>query len=350
MSTVRSRSPAAAAGRPFFALALAATLLFSLASTASALPTFRRAPVADATAVELRPESLFRRAAPHVGPTRPVERLRLRRDLESVPHGRRNAEVAYVVPEVPVAAPVNPKKIRRNAESRPANPKSKRDVVTPLVQAARPVNPKAKRSPIVVVDSSTASEASVSAAIVSNPKKRSLELQKRAVIEASISVSPSTAKTSTRRSLMNRVRRFLALRDTSSTASGSGPWSGEPARIILVIPNPKSPNYPGNQPSGSSSTTTTTPASTTTSKPAVTTTTSKPVTTTTSKPVTTTTTTTTSSAPSSTGWPAEKMLSGAYYPSWVGDVLAPNQINYRLFDVINFGELRLSRCPPRFLY
>lgn len=338
--SLSTRRPVAgrSTGPSFFSFTLAAAVILSLVSSASALPTLRQA--RDAVA----PESLFRRAAPHVGPVRPVERLRLRRNLESVPHGRRNAENASLRPAVPVTAgPVNPKRAKRDdvvVAARASNPKLKRAGVV------RAANPKAKRAvqpqPQTEPEQhfvNIARRAAGLPAVVLNPKKRSLE--QRAVVEATISVSPSPAragsKRSVKRGLMDRVRRFLAARAPST---GGPVFSPDIHRMILAVPNPKSPNFPGNGNSSSSSSaapsTTTSRAPSTTSKPASTTT-SKPVTTTTSKPVTTTTTTT-SAAPSATGSPDEKMLSGAYYPSWVIDTLPPSKINYALFDIINFGK------------
>lgn len=317
--------------------ALAATLLLTFVSSSTALPTLRREPPA-----ELAPESLFRRAAQHVGPTRPVERLRLRRDLEAVPHGRRNAENTVLSSALPVneaaaAAPVNPKRVKRKVAKRATNPKAKRSVVdnkAPVSVPAQPANPKSKRA----VEAPVA----VPSSVVSNPKKRS-------VVEASISISPAAepaAAPPTKRSLMSRIRRALAARGTYSPTTSTGAWTPTSDRVILVVPNPKSPRYPQTSASSSSTTTTTSktttrPATTTTSKA---TTTTRPVVTTT-RPVATTTTTTAQSSP--TGWPAEKMLAGAYYPSWVSDTLSPSQVNYRLYDVINFGTspLRLIGRP-----
>lgn len=349
MSLSTRRPAAGRSTASFFSFTLAAAVILSLVSSASALPTLRQA--RDAVA----PESLFRRAAPHVGPARPVERLRLRRNLESVPHGRRNAENASLRPAVPVTAgAVNPKRAKRDdvvaaAGARASNPKVKRaSVDAGIVRAA---NPKAKRA----VQSSEpepeqhfvniARRAAGLPAVVLNPKKRSLE--KRAVVEATISVSPSpsraASKRSVKRSLMDRVRRFLAARATSTDSSGGPVFSPDIHRMILAVPNPKSPNFPGNGGGSSSSssaapsTTTSRASSTTTSQPASTTT-SKPVTTTTSKPVTTTTTTT-SAAPSATVSPDEKMLSGGYYTAWGIDTLPPSKVNYAMFDIINFGKL-----------
>lgn len=349
MSLSTRRPAAGRSTASFFSFTLAAAVILSLVSSASALPTLRQA--RDAVA----PESLFRRAAPHVGPARPVERLRLRRNLESVPHGRRNAENASLRPAVPVTAgAVNPKRAKRDdvvaaAGARASNPKLKRaSVDTGVVRAA---NLKAKRA----VQSTEpepeqhfvniARRAAGLPAVVLNPKKRSLE--KRAVVEATISVSPSpsraASKRSVKRSLMDRVRRFLAARATSTDSSGGPVLSPDVHRMILAVPNPKSPNFPGNGGGSSSSssaapsTTTSRASSTTTSQPASTTT-SKPVTTTTSKPVTTTTTTT-SAAPSATVSPDEKMLSGGYYTAWGIDTLPPSKVNYAMFDIINFGKL-----------
>ncbi|GAA5992699.1 hypothetical protein JCM10908_006887 [Rhodotorula pacifica] len=354
-STTTRSTAGRSTGPSFLSLTLAAAVILSLVSTSSALPALQRRAPATAPAV-IAPESLFRRAAPHVGPVQPVERLRLRRNLESVPHGRRNAENASIRPAAPVmpvtaGAAANPKRAKRDAVgARSSNPKAKRA----LMNAGRAANPKAKRANVAVVESPAGTEpehhfvniarrAAGLPAIVLNPKKRSLDaaadLQKRAVVEATISVSPSSssragAKRSVKQGLMDRVRRFLAARATSSASSSSGAFDPSVQRTILVIPNPKSPNFPGNAGSSSSSAA---PSTTTTSRPTTTTTTSKPVTTTTSKPATTTTTTTTSAAPTATGWPAEKAIAGAYYASWVSDTLSPSQINYRLFDVINFA-------------
>ena len=347
--SLSTRRPAAgrSTGPSFFSFTLAAAVIISLVSSASALPTIRQA--RDAVAA---PESLFRRAAPHVGPVRPVERLRLRRNLESVPHGRRNAENASLRPAVPVTAgAVNPKRAKRDdvvaVGARASNPKAKRASIDAGV--VRAANPKAKRAvqPQAQPEPeqhfvNIARRAAGLPAVVLNPKKRSLE--KRAVVEATISVSPSPSRAGTKRAvkrgLMDRVRRFLAARATSTDSTNGSVFSPDIHRMILAVPNPKSPNFPGNGGGSSSSSvassTTTSRASSTTSTPASTTT-SKPVTTTTSKPVTTTATTT-SAAPSATVSPDEKMLSGAYYPSWVIDTLPPSKINYAMFDIINFGK------------
>ncbi|KWU47291.1 glycoside hydrolase [Rhodotorula sp. JG-1b] len=342
--SLSTRRPAAgrSTGPSFFSFALAAAVLLSLVSSASALPTLRQA----RDAVEA-PESLFRRAAPHVGPVRPVERLRLRRNLESVPHGRRNAENASLRPAVPVTAgAVNPKRAKRDdvvvVDARASNPKVKRASVVRAAnpKAKRAVQPQAQPEPEQHFVNIARRAAGLPAAVL-NPKKRSLE--KRAVVEATISVSTSPAragsKRAVKRSLMDRVRRFLAARATSTDSTNGSVFSPDVHRMILAVPNPKSPNFPGNGGGSSSSSvassTTTSRASSTTSTPASTTT-SKPVTTTTSKPVTTTTTTT-SAVPSATVSPDEKMLSGAYYPSWVIDTLPPSKINYAMFDIINFA-------------
>lgn len=343
MSLPTRRPAAGRSTASFFSFTLAAAVILSLVSSASALPTLRQA--RDAVA----PESLFRRAAPHVGPARPVERLRLRRNLESVPYGRRNAENASLRPAVPVTAgAVNPKRAKRDdvvaaAGARTSNPKVKRASVDARV--VRAANPKAKRA----VQSTEpepeqhfvniARRAAGLPAVVLNPKKRSLE--KRAVVEATISVSPSpsraASKRSVKRSLMDRVRRFLAARATSTDSSGGPVFSPDIHRMILAVPNPKSPNFPGNGGGSSSSSAAPSTTTSTTSQPASTTT-SKPVTTTTSKPVTTTTTTT-SAAPSATVSPDEKMLSGGYYTAWGIDTLPPSKVNYAMFDIINFGKL-----------
>ena len=50
--------------------------------------------------------------------------------------------------------------------------------------------------------------------------------------------------------------------------------------------------------------------------------------------------TSTSAAPaaSSTGWPTSGgLIAGGYYPDWVEDVMPPEALNYKMFDLINYG-------------
>lgn len=235
-----------------------------------------------------------------------------------------------------------------------ANPKTQREEVPVVV--ARAVNPKAKRAtPQVVrnpktkrsrVESSSTGQAinlqrraAGLPAVVMNPKKRSLDaqLEKRAVLQATISVTPS------RSSVFERVKRFLAgraeknLERRAPAAAASSTFSSTISRqvgVTRVVPNPKSPKFTSVGSASSSSA----PSSTTTSRAASSTTTSKP--TTTAAP--STTSTTTSAAPTSTGWPNGPMIAGGYYPDWVEDVMPPEAVNYKLFDLINY----CSSPPP----
>ncbi|BGO90605.1 hypothetical protein NBRC10512v2_002857 [Rhodotorula toruloides] len=326
LSTFSSAPARRHSSSPLPLVALLVALLALLQPT-SALPTTRNTGTI---------EPLFRRASPQVGPVRSLERLRLRRDLSSVPHGRRNAEVANMKRDEVHVAPV-------------ANPKTKREEVPVVV--ARAVNPKAKRAtPQVVrnpktkrsrVESSSTGQAinlqrraAGLPAVVMNPKKRSLDaqLEKRAVLQATISVTPS------RSSVFERVKRFLAgraeknLERRAPAAAASSTFSSTISRqvgVTRVVPNPKSPKFTSVGSASSSSA----PSSTTTSRAASSTTTSKP--TTTAAP--STTSTTTSAAPTSTGWPNGPMIAGGYYPDWVEDVMPPEAVNYKLFDLINYS-------------
>ncbi|BGO98421.1 Chitinase [Rhodotorula toruloides] len=342
MLSLSTPSPVSARRHSPSPLPLVALLvvLLALLQPASALPTARNIGTI---------EPLFRRASPQVGPVRSLERLRLRRDLSSVPHGRRNAEVANMKRDEVHVAPVANPKIKRDevpvVVARAVNPKAKRAAAP--AQVVR--NPKSKRS---LVESSSVGQAinlqrraAGLPAVVMNPKKRSLDtttqLSKRAVVQATISVTP------TRSGLFERVKRFLAGRAEKDlvrrapAAAASSTFSSTISRqvgVTRVVPNPKSPKFTS---VGSSSSSSAAPSSTTTTRAASSTTTSKPTTTaapsTTSKASTTTTTTTTSAAPSSTSWPSGPMIAGGYYPDWVEDVMPPEAVNYKLFDLINYS-------------
>ncbi|BGP38961.1 hypothetical protein JCM10450v2_002918 [Rhodotorula kratochvilovae] len=336
-----------------FALLVA---LLALVHSAAALPTIRSAPAASPF------EPLFRRASPQVGPARSLERLRLRRSLNEVFHGRRNAEVVDMKRDLPGpigavaeerAAPVANPKAKRSLERRalglPAivpNPKTKRSSVTTVVERdniAVP-NPKTRRAAIPSSPVNLRRRSAGLPAVVSNPKKRSLDLQKRAVIEASISVSPSKVA---RRSLWETVKRALAGSsqdaplDLARRASDST-FSNTPARIgtVKVVPNPKAPSFSGGGGSSSSSvassaastsTATTTTRATTTAQA---TTTSRA----TSSAASSSRTTTTSAAPTATGWPTSgSFIAGGYYPYWVEDIMPPEALNYKMFDLINYA-------------
>ncbi|BGP23731.1 glycoside hydrolase [Rhodotorula toruloides] len=318
---------------PLPLLALLVVALLALLQPASALPTARNVGTI---------EPLFRRASPQVGPVRSLERLRLRRDLGSVPHGRRNAEVADMKRDEVHVGPVANPKVKRAVEEvlvavRPVNPKAKRSTVTsPALQVVP--NPKAKRSQV----ESPASFGQVNIqrravglpAVVLNPKKR-------AIVEASISITPSTP--ARRSTLFDRVKRFLAGRAAKDlgrrapAAAASSTFSSTISRqvgVIGVVPNPKSPKFTSVVPSSWSSA----PSSATTSRASSSTTTSEPTTTAATTTTTTTTTmATTSPSPTSTGWPNGAMIAGGYYPDWVADVMPPEAVNYKLYDLINYS-------------
>ncbi|GAA5956788.1 hypothetical protein JCM3765_005737 [Sporobolomyces pararoseus] len=286
--------------------------LLALVSTTSALPTTRSAATY---------EPLFRPAAPHVGPNRSIERLRQRR-ANLAQQQAKQQEMEKRSPVVVLPATVK-------------NPKAKRSVVTPPSPVERrslPVvaNPKTKRSAIVTPPSSSSLDRR--SLLSSNPK------QKRAVVAASISISPSSSSTPVRRSftaVSNLLKRFLGQEKRStitpitvgavkvSSASTS-------SNTVTRVPNPKSPKFTsGNESSSSSSSV----------RPS---TTSKPTSTASSTKASTTskTSTTTSASSTSTGavFPRSgKQIAGGYYPDWEGDNLTPEKINYKMFDLINFS-------------
>ncbi|GAA6001318.1 glycoside hydrolase family 18 protein [Rhodotorula paludigena] len=398
-------SPFRAASRPTTLLPfvlLAALALF--AQTVSALPT-ARAPSPY--------EPFFRRASPQVGPNGSVERLRLRRSLNDNFHGRRNSEVANLKRELPgpigsveasAVVIVNPKAKRANVPSTrtlerralglPAfvpNPKTKRSY-------APVANPKAKRDAVPTPSASAQvlrRRAAGLPAVASNPKKRWLDLKKRAVVGASISVTPSQKKVA-KRSLLDRVKRFLAgvqpivaPSDLTRRAESDATFTNSTARIgtVRIIPNPKSPSF-----SGGASTSSTVPSATTTTSSAAPTATqvtcaltadcsnagpipdyanrycnsgvcswrcrsgftntgtgctltsaaptSSSVLTTsaasTRSITSTATTTTTSSAPSATAT-SHGMLAAGYYPYWVEDTMPPEDVDWSLYDIINYS-------------
>ncbi|GAA5927503.1 hypothetical protein JCM3775_006001 [Rhodotorula graminis] len=329
--------------------------LLAFVNSAAALPTIRSAPAAAPF------EALFRRASPQVGPTRPLERLRLRRSLNDVFHGRRNAEVAGMkrdlpgpIGEVVVAAPVaNPKRKRSSSQVLDrralglapvvANPKAKRSTIATVIERSNVVvsNPKARRSdmpsspmnlrrrsaglPEVVLNPKKRSLAAVS-----NPKKRSLDgLGKRAVVDATISISPSKAA---KRSLFEVVKRFLAgaPRELASglerRASSDATFGNSTTRIgtVKIVPNPKSPSF---STGGSSSSSSTVVSSTSSAAP-----------TSTTSHVSTSTSAAPSATATSTGWPTSGgQIAGGYYPDWVQDVMPPEKLNYKMFDLINYA-------------
>ncbi|GAA6056603.1 hypothetical protein JCM3770_006662 [Rhodotorula araucariae] len=350
--------PAASRPSTFVLFALLVALL-SLVHSAAALPTIRLAPAASPF------EPLFRRASAQVGPAGSLERLRLRRSLNEVFHGRRNAEVVDMKRDLPgpigavaaderTAAPVaNPKAKRsgsrtleRRALGLPAivpNPKTKRSSVATVAERdnVTVVNPKTRRAAFPASPVNLRRRSAGLPAVVANSKKRSIDLKKRAVIEATISVSPSKAA---KQSLWEAVKRALigsprdAPLDLERRASSDSTFSSSPTRVgtVKIIPNPKAASFSGGSASPSSSvasSTATTPATTTTAQP---TTTSRA--TSASSSASSSRPTTTSAAPAATGWPTSGgPIAGGYYPDWVEDIMPPEALNYKMFDLINYA-------------
>ncbi|GAA5821856.1 hypothetical protein JCM11251_004747 [Rhodosporidiobolus azoricus] len=363
--------------------------LFALVHTATALPASR----------STKFEPLFRPASSQVGPTRSIERLRLRRALGNM---FRRGEVPTPVLDKRTGEALRNPKVKRAILAGAVNPKVKRAQSNKLsVRALErrqlglpPVvpNPKTKRSAVVSVPYSPSNLRRRSAglpAIVSNPKKRSLDnLRKRAVVEATITVTPSKINR-VKRSVLEAVRRFI-----NGSPSGidlhrrqNGTFAGGPGRIgtLKAVPNPKSPTFSagGSSSSAAPSSTSTfysAPYSSstldfsTTPLPTSTGTTCRVtadcnntppanankycnngtcsfrcrsgytltgdnscVAGSTSAPATTTTTSSTPSA-TSTGWPAHGgPVAGGYYPDWVEDVMPPEALDMSKFDLIHYS-------------
>ncbi|GAA5916176.1 glycoside hydrolase family 18 protein [Sporobolomyces salmoneus] len=288
---------------PILPLALLVALL-ALVSTTTALPTTRSAATF---------EPLFRPASSHVGPNRSIERLRQRRQLE------KRAPVVVL----PTATTVK-------------NPKAKRAIKEERSVVA---NPKTKRSALISPPSSAKERRSL---ISSNPK------DKQSIVAASISVTPSSSEsTPVRRSfdvVSNLLKRFLGneKRSTISTITvgevkSSSSSSSSPQRI----PNPKSPKFTAGSDSPSSSSSTWSSVATGS--------TLQPSSTVVSSSASSKTSTSTSSSASSTSSSASststtvmfprsgKQIAGGYYPDWEGDNLKPENINYKMFDLINYS-------------
>lgn len=290
---------------PHSTLALLSIVLVALVSTSAALPTTSRSAATY--------EPLFRPASPHVGPNRSIERLRQRR--ANLGGGR----------------PAPPEK-RSNVK----NPKAKRSAPVTVVVA----NPKTKRS-----SSPPASVANVQrrSLIASNPKA------KRAVVAASISITAADpVRRSSRFSTVSTLlKRFLGRRGTISTitvgavkSSSSSSSSASSSSTPLRIPNPKSPKFSsggdGSSTTTSSSTTTYSSTRSSTSTSATKSATSTTKTTSSSKTSTSTTTSATSTSTGSVFPRSGKQIAGGYYPDWEGDNLKPEDINYKMFDLINY--------------
>ncbi|GAA5944465.1 glycoside hydrolase family 18 protein [Sporobolomyces koalae] len=285
-----------------FPLALLVALV-ALVSTSSALPTRQSAATF---------EPLFRPASPHVGPNRSIERLRQRR--ANVAAEKRSPVVILPTP----VAIKNPKAKRASVVERRSAP-----VVVP--------NPKTKRSALAAAPAPLSKRS----LIASNPKT------KRSVVSASISITPARSATPVRRSLAavsNLLKRFLGDKRGTITVKAV-------ASSRSVVPNPKSPRFPASNPEASSSPESSSivvSAPTATSTSISTSITSTLIPTSTSTSTSTSTPSSTSVASESTAastmWPRSgKQIAGGYYPDWEGDNLPPEQINYKMFDLINFS-------------
>ncbi|BGP14946.1 hypothetical protein JCM10213_007252 [Rhodosporidiobolus nylandii] len=343
-----STSPSSTASRPLLPFVFLAALL-AFASTSSALPTSRSTTF----------EPLFRPASSQVGPTRSIERLRLRRALDSV-FGRRAVEQ-----EKQEYGPM-----RRTAQV--TNPKSRRAAVVEASQLSKraverrdlglpPVvpNPKTKRSAAPASPASSSNlirRAAGLPAVVSNPKKRSLDLKKRAVVDASISFSPSKASLG-KRSVLDAVKRFVGGSEPAPVdhQRRDNAFSIGRIGVARVVPNPKSPSFGVSNGSSSSAAApassslvvapyssviipvSTAPLSTSTTRSATPT---SRVLTASAKASSSKTSTSTSAAASATSstWPAHGgQIAGGYYPDWVEDVMPPEKINFKEFDLINYS-------------
>ncbi|GAA5950408.1 hypothetical protein JCM21900_003725 [Sporobolomyces salmonicolor] len=334
------------ASRPSTTLLVLIGALLTLVHTTTALPTVR-------TAAAFEP--LFRPASSQVGPTRSIERLRLRRALGSV-IGRRSPEEQ---PSTPA--------LDKRAGAAVRNPKTKRSTRAlerrALGLPAVVSNPKAKRSSAVNSAPSSSPSSTLQRRAFAGLPSLVVNRKKRAVVSASISVTAHVDALPSRRSFTSvstLFRRFLGTSQSVKQKRGVvGTLTVGKSSVVRVVPNPKYAASSASSPSSSASsstiwssvsTTTTTIAPTTPSKASTTveaSTTSKasttPKATTTSvawtTAETTTTATTTSSAATSTStWPASGgMIAGGYYPDWEGDNLPPESINYKLFDLINFS-------------
>ena len=241
-------------------------LIFSLFSTSDALPSRRSVATF---------EPLFKRAAPQVGPSKAIERLRLRRkainySAERVKTARKARDLAAkrspAVQPTPaallavLAGPTNPKKAIKAALAKRSN------------EVAAPTNPK------LLAARSLASE------VITNPKNN--VLAKRQAVDESEYCDEE-----------------------------------EPARAVATrwIPNPKAPSSTARATSTSSamsSTRTTTAASSN------------------ATPMSPIQSVETGRWPSSGG-----MIASTYYADWEGDMLTPEDLDLSKFDLINFGKL-----------
>lgn len=271
--------------------------LFAFSSSTTALPTASSSRQGAAVF-----EPLYFQAAPAVGPSRSIERLRLRR-AAVVAATVKNPKRSLVV------APIT------------SNPKlSKRSIVTPVNLVVQ--NPKTKRSSVVNPKTKRDSVVVVERSILFNPKQGVYE-----------------------RDLIS------ALGGTILTVDGTM-LSGALGRVE-IIPNPKSPTF--GHPvtvsvvSGPSPTSTVVPLSTSVvvlSTMTVMHTTTTVMPTTTMVIATPSATTATSTAvirvPSPTAttatWPkGGSMIAAAYFPDWTADILPPDAVDFNLFDLIDFA-------------
>lgn len=229
-------------------------------------------------------EGVFFRALGQVGPARQIERLRLRRNVQAIassltsdPASLLKSKAQHSVDSLPI---LNPKR-RSNA--------------TPILNSKRQLLTPTKVKTQQSIDS-------VPRAIL-NPK-RSLDHEVDMV----------------RRSIADGVQSIVAnpKRDSSGVFVGGGAGLFSFGLGPVIIPNPKSPNYPT---SSRATPTTSMPLSTSTVAPAASTSAVAP--------------------PAATVWPTGPMIAAAYYPDWQGTLMPPSLVDFNLFDLIDFGKCLL---------
>lgn len=368
---------------------LLAFALIALASFSLALPTQQAAIF----------EPLFLNAAPVVGPSRSIERLRLRRRsptptpvvVEVSPIA--NSKVKRQAPVLAVAAikskrqaaVLSPPKIKviEVAVAAPKRKNGARAIIsstTSLPIVARSiapvvVNSKTTRSTVPLVDTLRnpvgvsrhaianalresqrllANVVPSAAPIVSRQVRAGLEAVRKAKRSVAMTANPKGAKRSTlvvvvveNPKLAKRASRGIFQESPVIKAVAAG-----------IVPNPKSPKFAAYVEDDASSSSSSTATATSTSSSTSSSTTSSS---TSSRAPTSTRTATTTSAPSSTAspsstattvsstsaaavatgtsWPTSGgLLAGGYYPDWTANILPPWAVNYKMFDIINFGS------------
>lgn len=251
---------------------------FLLSTQVIALPGFYE----DASSVG----SVLSRALGQVGPARQIERLRLRRNVQAITSSFPSDSVS------PLKS-----KTQQSIDASPVlNPKRRSNA--PILNSKRQLLTRSKLK-------AQQSKDSVPRAVL-NPKRSldHVDLVRRSIANGVESVVGSQQ---------------AAKRDSSAIfAAGPGLFSFGLGPVI--IPNPKSPNYPTSR---SATSTISTPLSTSTVAAAA---------------------STSAAVPSSiaTSWPTGPMIAAAYYPDWQGSLMPPSSVDFSLFDLIDFGKcLRL---------